>query len=159
LSEDGLTFRAHPGAQKKNLTAARTPPPPRDRKTTPANPALASGAYHSGRKGVAPATDGVGGKPAAASGAQRQMHRDDDIIRFDSPAAIREMRQRHASIGRRTLAVVSAALAEWETRIANGEALNMSPADIEALREIGVKMAREADNLPDADPIKPLKPN
>jgi hypothetical protein len=83
------------------------------------------------------------------------MHRDDDIITFDSPAAIREMKQRHASIGRRTLAVVSAALAEWEARIANGEALNMSPAEIEQLREIGAKMAHEADGVP----IPPPKPN
>jgi len=83
------------------------------------------------------------------------MHRDDDIIRFDSPAAIREMKQRHASIGRRTLAVVSAALAQWEARIANGEALNMSPAEIEQLREIGAKMSHEADGDPLPPPTKP----
>jgi hypothetical protein len=82
----------------------------------------------------------------------------DDDVTFASPAAVREMKQRHAALGRRTLAVVSAALAEWEARIANGEALNMSPADIEALREIGVKMAREAPE-PDASDAPTGKPN
>lgn len=87
------------------------------------------------------------------------MH-NDDIITFDNPASVREMKLRHAALGRRTLAVVSAALAEWEARIANGEALNMSPAEIEQLREIGAKMAHEADALePDADATPPTKPN
>lgn len=80
----------------------------------------------------------------------------DDDVNFDSPAAVREMNQRHAALGRRTLGVVSAALAEWEAKIANGEALNLSPAEIEQLREIGAKMAHEADG--DA-PILPPKPN
>jgi hypothetical protein len=86
------------------------------------------------------------------------MH-DDDVI-FDNPAAVREMRRRHAAIGRRALAIVSAALAEWEARIANGEALNMSLAEIEQLREIGMKMARE-DSGHEADAPEPTttKPN
>jgi len=80
----------------------------------------------------------------------------DDDVMFDNPAAVREMKQRHAALGRRTLAVVSVALQEWEARIANGEALNLSPAEIEQLREIGAKMAHEADG---EAPIPPPKPN
>ena len=80
----------------------------------------------------------------------------DDDVMFDNSAAVREMKQRHAALGRRTLAVVSVALQEWEARIANGEALNLSPAEIEQLREIGAKMAHEADG---EAPIPPPKPN
>jgi hypothetical protein len=79
----------------------------------------------------------------------------DDDIMFDSPPAIREMKQRHAALGRRTLAVVSAALAEWEQKIARGEALNLTPDDIEKLREIGAKMSHEADGDPLPPPTKP----
>jgi hypothetical protein len=81
---------------------------------------------------------------------------DDDIITFDNAAARREMRHRHAELGRRTLAVVSVALQEWEEKVARGEPLGLSPAEIEQLREIGAKMAHEADG--DA-PIPPPKPN
>lgn len=84
----------------------------------------------------------------------------DDDVAFDNPATIREMRRRHAAIGRQALAVVSAALAEWEQKIARGEALNLTPDDIEKLREIGAKMAAEdSGHEADAPPPPPHKPN
>jgi hypothetical protein len=80
----------------------------------------------------------------------------DHDVTFDSVIERREMRMRHAELGRRTLAIVDYAVKEWEAKIANGEALNISPAEIEQLREIATKMAHEADG--DA-PIPPTKPN
>lgn len=79
-----------------------------------------------------------------------------DDVTFDSPAAVRAMKQRHAELGRRTLAIVDVALREWEAKIAAGEPLDISPQDIKALRDIGEKMSREADGDP---PITPKKPN
>jgi hypothetical protein len=79
----------------------------------------------------------------------------DDDITFDNPAAVREMRRRHASIGRRALAIVDVALRELEQKVARGEPLDMKLEDALALREIGMKMSHEADGDPPPPPNKP----
>jgi hypothetical protein len=84
---------------------------------------------------------------------------DDDDITFDNPAAVREMKHRHASLGRRALAIVDVALRELEEKIARGEPLNMERADALALREVGEKMVREALEHEADAPIPPPKPN
>lgn len=79
----------------------------------------------------------------------------DDDITFDNPAAVREMRRRHASIGRRALAIVDVALRELEQKVACGEPLDMKLEDALALREIGMKMSHQADGDPPPPPTKP----
>jgi hypothetical protein len=74
---------------------------------------------------------------------------------FDSPAEVRAMKMRHASLGRRTLEIVDYALREWELKIKRGEALNLSVAEIIELRAIGMKMAAQ-DGGADAE-VDPRK--
>ena len=83
---------------------------------------------------------------------------DQDDITFDSPAAIREMRRRHAELGRRALAIASVALEEWEAKVARGEPLNMTREEALNLRDVGREMLeRSASGGKEPDGDAPLK--
>jgi len=86
----------------------------------------------------------------------------DDDTTFDSIIARREMRHRHAELGRRALAIADVALRELEAKVARGEAVNMTREEALRLRDAGAEMVeRAAQGEPDGDaPIPPTgKPN
>jgi hypothetical protein len=61
----------------------------------------------------------------------------DDIITFDNAAARREMRLRHARIGRLALDIAEAALLELKAKLESGQHLDMSIDDAIRLRDLG----------------------
>ena len=75
---------------------------------------------------------------------------------FDGPEARRAMRRRHVELAIRMQAIASAALAEWECKIAAGEPLNVSAQDAKALLDAGRELERESC---DGDDDSPKKPN
>jgi hypothetical protein len=79
---------------------------------------------------------------------------------FDSPAAVRGMRRRHADLGRRALAIASVALGEWEQKVARGEPLGMTREEVLNLIRVGREMIERSSDGPGDAPIPPpKKPN
>jgi hypothetical protein len=83
------------------------------------------------------------------------MEPDDDLFTFDSAIERREMRRRHASMGRRMQLVASYAVEELERKMAAGEPLNLSREEAEKLKAVGEELERKATR---GEP-GPTKPN
>ena len=66
----------------------------------------------------------------------------DDLFTFDSAIERRAMRLRQVQIGRRMQLVASAALAEWEKKIADGQPLNIAREDALRLMATGEQIER-----------------
>lgn len=91
---------------------------------------------------------------------------DNEIINdaFDSPAAIRAMRQRHVRFGRLAQEIALAALLEMKAKLDSGEALNLTYEEAEKLRGAGLEielaaLGRRRRDAGDASVPLPKKPN
>ena len=80
---------------------------------------------------------------------------------LDDPDSIREMRQRHLSIGLRMQKLACIALEELEAKAKAGKPLNLTAEDAKTLLDAGAKLERGAlsEKEPDDDAPIPRKPN